>query len=166
MMKALIVYFTRSGNTETIAHTIAKETGADTFHLRPAFSYSYDYEECVEEATREYDRHARPLLASVPENMDQYTVVFIGYPIWMGTMPMAMFTFLEETDFSGKRIIPFCTHGGSGLGNSEQDIVKLCPEATVLKGIAIDGQHAGSSAYKIEEWLHRLGVETISHRRV
>jgi len=75
--------------------------------------------------------NARPELTNTVENMESYDVIYLGYPNWWGTMPMAVFTFLESYDFSGKTIIPFCTHEGSGIGNSERDIKKLCPKAKV-----------------------------------
>ncbi len=85
--------------------------------------------------------------------MADYDIVYLGYPNWWGTMPMAVWTFLEAYDFSGKTIVPFCTHEGSRMGNSEQDIKKLCPEATVLKGLPIKGSDVEKADKNIEAWI-------------
>ena len=92
------------------------------------------------------------------EHMDQYDVVFVGYPHWWGTMPMAMFTFLEEYDFTGKIIIPFCTHGGSALGSSEGDIESLCPDSELLEGLAVSGSRAINAQGDVEAWINGLGI--------
>jgi flavodoxin len=90
--------------------------------------------------------------------MDDYSLIFLGYPNWWGTMPMAVFTFLEDHDFSGKTIIPFCTHEGSGLGRSESDIKKICPHATVLTGLSIRGGSVYRAENDISAWLSKSGV--------
>ncbi|HEX7514004.1 MAG TPA: flavodoxin, partial [archaeon] len=92
------------------------------------------------------------------ENMDAYDVIFLGYPNWYGTMPMPVFTFLEEYDFAGKTIIPFCTHEGSGMGSSEQDIARICPQARLLEGLAVHGAYAGSAQSDVENWLRKIGM--------
>ncbi len=90
--------------------------------------------------------------------MGAYDVIFLGYPDWWGTMPMPVFTFLESYDFSGKTIVPFCTHEGSGMGHSEQDIAKACPKAIVLRGIAIHGTSASSAVSNVSSWIEGLGI--------
>lgn len=139
-MADLIVYFSRNyenyvsgairnldvGNTEVAACIIQQLTGADLFKLEPIQEYSRNYNECIAEAQADQRRNARPELRSYPENLDGYDTVYLGFPNYWGTMPMAVFTFLEHFDWSGKTIRPFCTHEGSGMGRSEVDIRRLC----------------------------------------
>ena len=107
-------------------------------------------------ATVEKRNNARPELSSRVNNMDQYDTVILGYPNWWGTFPMAVFTFLEEYDFSAKTILPFCIHEGSGLGSSESDIRKLCSGATVLSGLAIRGGSVGRADQLVANWLKSI----------
>ena len=151
--KSLIAYFSRKGNnyvagsivnlpvgnTEVIAKKIQKLTGGDIFQIRTVKSYPKDYTETTNVAREEQRENSRPELTEIVDDMDSYDVIYIGYPNWYGTMPMAGFSFLESYDFSGKTIIPYCTHEGSGMGSSERDIKKLCPNAKVLSGLAIRG---------------------------
>lgn len=158
--KNLVVYFSHSGNTQKIAELIHEKVGGDIFRIETANPYPQDYNACVEAARSEQENKARPALANRVENMDAYDTVFIGYPNWWGTMPMALFTFLEEYDLSGKRVIPFCTHEGSGLGRSVGDIAKLCPNSTILEGLAVRGSEAeaGNGAKTADKWLRALGA--------
>jgi flavodoxin len=165
----LVAYFSRKGqnyvngkivnltigNTEVVAKMIQKITGGDFFYIESVKPYPIDYTETTEVAKVEMRADARPELTSHVKNMDTLNVIFLGYPIWWGTFPAPVKTFLSQYDFSGKTIIPFCTHEGSGLGHSEQDIKKLCPKARVLNGIAIHGADAGSANTKISEWLKK-----------
>ena len=155
----LIAYFSKTGNTETIANMIAEQTGGDLFKVETVTPYPDDYNETVDIAREEQDEDARPELSTHVEDMSQYDVIYLGYPNWWGTMPQAMFTFLEEYDFSGKTIIPFCTHGGSALGRSEGDIAELVPDATLLEGLAVSGSSVDSAQGTVEEWLNGLGIE-------
>jgi flavodoxin len=172
MKKFLVAYFSRKGqnyvngkivdlpigNTEVVAKMIQKIIGGDFFHIESVKPYPKDYTETTEVAKTELCANARPELTNHVENMDEYDMILLGYPNWWGTMPMPMFSFLEIYDFSRKTIVPFCTHEGSGLGSSEQDIKKLCPKATVLNGIAIHGAGAGSANTKITEWLRKNNI--------
>ncbi|WP_039764165.1 MULTISPECIES: flavodoxin [unclassified Caldicellulosiruptor] len=172
--KILIAYFSRKGNnylngritnlpignTEIVAQKIQKLTGGDLFEIKPAKQYPEDYYEMTEVAKEEKRKNARPELANELEDISPYEVVFLGYPNWWGTMPMAVFTFLESYDFAGKTIAPFCTHEGSGLGSSERDIKKLCPKANVLPGLAIRGSSVNQADNDIQNWLSRLGLLT------
>ena len=146
------------GNTEVVAKMIQKITGSGIFHIESVKPYPVDYTETTEAAKAEMNEDARPELTGRVENMDTFNVIFLGYPIWWGTFPAPVKTFLSEYDFSGKTIIPFCTHEGSGLGRSQQDVKKLCPKATVLNGIAIHGAGAGSANTKISEWLKKINI--------
>ena len=145
MIKTLAI-----GNTEIAAGIIAKLTGADTFKIEQAQPYSKNYNECIAQAQADQNRNARPELKAYPETMEQYSEIYLGFPNYWGTMPMAVFTFLEHFDFSGKIIKPFCTHEGSGLGGSINDIRKLCPEAKVETGLAIRGGSVKMSKAEIE----------------
>ena len=164
--KILVAYFSRTGenygvgsvkqgNTSIIADMIAQKTGADKFEIARAEAYPKGYDDCTKEARRELGANARPKLKTAAPALGGYDVIFLGYPNWWGTMPMAVWTFLESYDFAGKTILPFCTHEGSGLGYSERDIQKLCPGAKVVKGLAIKGSQVQRAGKDIEAWLRR-----------
>jgi flavodoxin len=168
--KSLIAYYSRKGNnyvgcnivnlpvgnTEVIAKKIQALTGSDLFELVTIETYPKDYTETTIVAKNEKRANARPELTDTIDNMDSYDIIYLGYPNWWGTFPMAVFTFLESYDFSGKTIMPFCTHEGSGLGNSERDIKKLCPNANVLLGLAILGSSVGRADDEITDWLKKI----------
>ncbi len=170
--KCLIAYFSRKGqnyvsgtivdlkvgNTEVVAKMIQKRTGGDLFHIETVTAYPKDYTETTEVAKNELRTKARPKLTGRVENMGAYDVIFLGYPNWWGSPPMAVFTFLESYDLSGRTIVPFCTHEGSGMGHSEKDIAKACPKAIVLAGIAIHGSSASSAVAEVSGWLDRLSI--------
>ncbi len=167
MSKKLIAFYSRAddnyvngliktlevGNTEVAAGIIKELTGADLFKLEQLKPYARDYNECIAQAQADQRQDARPDLKSFPETLDEYDVIYLGYPNYWSTMPMAVFTFLEHFDFSGKTIKPFCTHEGSGLGSSLSDIKKLCPAAKVEKGLAIHGGSVKRSRKDIEKWV-------------
>lgn len=142
-----------TGNTEIAAGIIQEFTGADMFKIEQVQGYSKDYNECIAQAQIDQKRNARPELMAYPESLEQYDTIYLGYPNYWSTMPMAVFTFLEHYDFSGKTIKPFCTHEGSGMGVSEQDIKKLCPDAKTEKGLAIRGGSVQKSKTAIEKWI-------------
>ena len=116
-------------------------------------AYSKDYNECIAQAQADQKRDARPELKNYPEGMEEYDEIYLGFPNYWSTMPMAVFTFLEHFDFAGKTIHPFCTHEGSGMGSSERDIKRLCPGAKVEKGLAIHGGSVERSRNEIEKWI-------------
>lgn len=170
--KSLIVYFSRKGNnyvggrivnlpignTEVIAKKIQKLTGSDLFQIETTYSYPEDYTETTNVAQVEKRANTRPELTAKIEDMGNYEIIYIGYPNWWGTMPMAVFTFLEAYDFSGKIIVPFCTHEGSGMGVSERDIKNLCPKAKVLPGLAIRGGSVSRADDDLTNWLKKLNL--------
>jgi flavodoxin len=156
--KILIAYFSRSGNTREIANQIQENVGGDLFEIVTVDPYPADYNGTVDQAKREQENNYRPKLTAEVKNMDSYDVVFVGYPNWWGTMPMAVFTFLEGYNFSGKTIIPFSTHEGSRLGRSVNDIRELCPQATILDGLAIRGSDAKNARNDVAAWLRKLGM--------
>lgn len=167
MSKKLIAFYSRAdenyvngliktlkvGNTELAAGIIKELTGADLFKIEQTKPYAKDYNECIAQAQADQRRNARPEIKSYPESLDKYDVIYLGYPNYWSTMPMAVFTFLDHFDFSGKTIKPFCTHEGSGMGSSVSDIKKLCPAAKVEKGLAIRGGSAERSKKEIENWI-------------
>lgn len=165
--KILIAYYSRKGenylngaivnlpvgNTEVAAKKAQEITSGDLFEICTAKSYPVDYTETTKVAATEKKTNARPELSTHVNNMNQYDTIILGYPNWCGTFPMAVFTFLEEYDFTGKTILPICTHEGSGLSGSERDIRKLCPDAKVLSGLAIRGGSVKSAGDALKSWL-------------
>ena len=172
MAKTLIAFFSRAdenyfggamkyievGNTEIVAEKIRDRIDADMFKIEMKNPYSKEYNPCIEEAKKDKQNNARPELISLPESIDGYDTVILGYPNYWGTMPMAVFTFLENYDFSGKTILPLCTNEGSGMGGSERDIRNTCKGAEVKHGLSISGSSVGSSDAQIEKWLKTNGL--------
>ena len=169
--KILIAYFSRigneygvgnitKGNTAIIADIIAEETGADLFEIKTVKSYPNDYKECTKVASQEKAVKARPEIIGKVDNFKDYDIIFIGYPIWYGDMPMAVYTFLESYDFSGKKIVPFCTHGGSGLSSTDQALTLACPNSEILRGFEIRGSIAqnqtNEAKTKVLSWLKTI----------
>ena len=148
--KSLVIYFSRAdenyavgniekGNTEVIAEYIQELTGADLFKVEPVKPYSKNYKACCDEALEEKRQNARPELKKYLDDISDYEVIYIGSPIYWGTMSMSMFSQLERLDFTGKTIKVFTTHEGSGLGTVVSDVKKICKGANVLDSIAIQG---------------------------
>ncbi len=169
--KSLVLYFSRAGenynvgvvekgSTQLVAEMIAEETGADLFKLETVNAYPEDYMECVTVTREEKNASARPELKAVPANLAAYKNIYLGYPIWHADMPMALYTFLENNDLSGKTVMPFCTHAGSGLSGTVATIRSKCPEATVTEGFAIAGTTVQSSAESTKSslgvWLEKV----------
>lgn len=153
----LIVYFSQTGNTETVANIIHDNVGGDIVKLETTEAYPSDYDELVDYAQQEQQEDAGPELSTVIENIEQYDTIFLGYPNWWGDMPMAIYTFLDTYDLSGKTIAPFITHGGSGLSGTPENIQEEELNASVTEGLAIDGDEASDSSEDIVEWLNSLG---------
>lgn len=167
MGKELIAFYSRAdenyvngeikhletGNTEVAAGIIHELTGADMFQIEQLKPYAKNYNDCIAQAQANQRADIRPELAKYPDSLEQYEVIYLGYPNYWSTMPMAVFTFLEHFDFSGKRIKPFCTHEGSGMGSSVRDIQRLCPGAEVEKGLALRGGSVKQSRKEIEKWI-------------
>lgn len=155
----LIAYFSWGGNTRGIAEDIAAQIGADLFEITCAEPYSDDYNTVLEEAQRDQNIQARPKLASQVENIEQYDTVILGYPNWWASIPMPVATFLEEYDFSGKNIVPFCSHGGGRFGQSLTTIAKLAPDAVVGEGLAISYSGGASLSSDVSAWLEINGIQ-------
>jgi flavodoxin len=156
MKKILVAYFSHSGNTREIANQIHKGVGGDIFEIQTVKPYPKDYNAVVKQARQELDSSYEPALKIKIENIKSYDSVFLGYPIWWYTIPAPIVAFLSEYDFSGKTIVPFCTHAGSCLSRSVMDISKLCPRSILLEGIAIWGKDVKTAQDKVSDWLRRI----------
>ena len=169
-MATLIAYYSRKGenywagdikvlekgNTERVAEFVAEAPGGDLFEIRTVKDYPESYMECIDVAKAELQADERPEVAEYPESLDGYDTIFLGYPNWWGTCPMCVFTFLEHFDLGGKRIVPFCTNEGSGMGGSEKHLKKACAGATVERGLSITGNQAANSRDKAMAWARKM----------
>jgi flavodoxin len=164
--KILVAYFSWSGNAKILAEQIAQATGGDLFEIRTVTPYPTVYNDTTALATVELRENARPALSGSVSNMAQYSTIFLCYPNWWGTMPMALFTFLEAYDFSGKTIYPLVTHGGSRFGSSLNDMRRLVPRTTIGDGLAVSAMsrsHGGPAVVRtpnsdVTNWLRRIGA--------
>lgn len=167
-MAAVVIYYSRAGenyfggqyryvdkgNTEIVAEKIAAATGAALFKIEQAVPYSDDYQTCVQQAREDLKKQVRPELAAYPKDM-AVDEIYLGYPNYWGDLPMAVYTFLERYNWQGKTIHPFCTHEGSGLGNTVGHIGQACPGAAVTEGLAVLGSQAAQSDGAVSAWLNR-----------
>ena len=172
MNKTLIAYFSRAdenyfggamryvkvGNTEIVCGILQKLIDEDVFKIEMKEPYSPVYMTCIDEAKRDLRAKARPELVSLPDSIDGYDTVVLAYPNYWGTMPMAVFTFLEHFDFSGKTILSLCTNEGSGMGGSERDIKRTCPGAEVKAGLPITGSAEAGCEGSLKRWLAANGL--------
>ncbi len=166
-MSDLVIYFSRAGenyfggelkniekgNTEVIAEYIQEFTGAELFKVEPAVEYPADYMKCIDVAKKEQQSDARPEIKEALNDISGYDRIFIGFPNWWGTLPMPMFTQLEQLDFAGKTVKPFVTHEGSGFGSAEKDIKKICNGAEVKRGLSIPGAEVYDAKGMVRSWL-------------
>lgn len=165
-MKSLVIYFSHTGenyvngeiknvdkgNTEIVAEFIRDITGADLFKVETVKAYPYNYNECCDVAKAELNNDVRPEIKNKLDYLNSYDVIYIGGPVWWGHYPCAMFTTLENLNFTGKIIKPFTTHEGSGLGSVMEDIKRFCNNADIKEGLAIQGSKVSLSKEKIESW--------------
>ena len=172
MAKTLIAFFSRAdenyfggamryvkvGNTEIVVEHMKELIEADTFKIEMKKPYSPVYATCIEEAKKDLKENVRPELVSIPDNIEDYDTVILAYPNYWGTMPMAVVTFLEKFDFSGKTIFPLCTNEGSGMGLSVSDMKKYAAGAIVKEGLSITGSQAADSKAKVEKWFQVNGL--------
>lgn len=147
-----------TGNTGVVADMIAQATGADLFSIRTVEQYPDTYDATIDQGQQEQSEGARPELATHLENLDSYDTIFLGFPNWWGDMPMAVYTFLDEVDLSGKTVIPFVTSGGSGFSNTISTIQQMEPQATVQEGLSIGASSATGAQQQVESWLSELGL--------
>lgn len=153
----LVAYFSRSGNTKTFAEKIASETGGTLFEIIPVEPYSDNYNETVRRFREERSEEARPEFLNPMENLDGYSTIFVGFPNWGSDMPHVVRTFLEKYNLAGKNVVPFCTNGGGGFGNSVNTLKRLCPQSNILEGFQVSGSRVESRSADIERWLERIG---------
>ena len=172
MAKTLIAFFSRAdenyfggsmryvkvGNTEIVCNLMGEMIDADSFKIEMAEPYSPDYMTCIDQAKKDLRAKARPELKNYPDGIDDYDTIVLAYPNYWGTMPMAVFTFLERYDFTGKTILPLCTNEGSGMGSSERDIRKAAPGAIVKSGLPVNGSRAADSEGIVRDWLRANGL--------
>lgn len=171
--KILVAYFSRTGeeynvgvitkgNTAVVADAIAEITGADKFEIKTVKAYPHAYRETTDIAKKEQQDNARPAIVGKPENLKDYNTIFLGYPIWWSDLPMAVYTFLENNDFNGKTIIPFCTSAGSYMTGKESRITDHAKGATILnKGLGLPGRMSQEDPKavksEVEKWLKEIG---------
>lgn len=153
--KALVVYYSYSGNTRVVAKQIQKETGADIFQIETVKAYPAEYKAVVDQAKKEINENYKPALKDLPANLAQYDVIYVGSPCWWGTVAPPVATFLSNSNLSGKTIAPFMTHGGSRMGHSVEDIKKLCPQSTVTEGLPIRGGQVNKAQDEVKKWLQK-----------
>lgn len=157
--KSLVVYFSRSGNTETVAKSIQSQTDSDIFEIVPATPYSDDYDTVLDLAQEEQKNNVRPAISGNIENIGQYDVFYIGYPIWWGDMPMVLYTFFDTYDLSDKTVALFCTSGGSGLSGTVDAVKALEPNATVTEGLHIGSESSSDPDSAVSEWLESIEIQ-------
>lgn len=167
--KTLVVFFSRTGenyavgnikkgNTHIIAEMIAEETDGTLFQVEPLKAYPANYTKCTEVAKQEMESKARPAIKG-DVAVEDYDVIYIGYPIWWGDMPMPVYTFIEKHNWHGKTVVPFCTHEGRGLSDTENKLKKACEGATILKGLAI----LGTTAQKSQEQARKTVINWLAN---
>ncbi len=154
----VVVYFSWSGNTRSIARKIGDAVGADVLELTLENPYSKDYNTCLDEALRDQKKRARPKLKN-PFDMGRYDTIFLGYPNWWGSIPMPVATFLESCGLDGKTIAPFCSHGGGRLGRSVSAIEELCPKSKLLIPLSVHYSGGASVGRDIGEWIAKNGLK-------
>ncbi len=175
--KSLVAFFSRTGenyavgnvsegNTEIVAGIIADETGSDMFRIETQMPYPERYDLCVRISIQEKRSDARPAIKG-DISIEDYDIIYLGYPNWCGDMPMAVYTFISRHDWHGKVIAPFCTNEGSGLSGTEERIRSSCPGATVLKGLSVRGtaaqQEKDKVRFDVKAWLKTLGIGLSGH---
>lgn len=153
MTESLVAYFSATGTTEHLAQTIAQSADADLFEIEPEQPYTaadLDWNDSASRSSREMrDKSSRPAVASHVENMDQYDIIYVGFPIWWYVAPTIVNTFLEQYDLAGKTIVPFATSGGSGMGNTNDELAPSCPGAILLPG----KRFGSASQAQVESWV-------------
>ena len=156
--ETLVIFYSWSGNTRDIAGRIHQKVGGDLVELELLKPYSSNYNSCLDEAKRDMEQGNRPELKTRIANLERYSTVFLGYPNWWASIPMPIATMLESYDFSGKTIIPFCSHGGGRLGQSVTDIAKLAPRAAIKEALSVHYGGGNSLNRDIDAWLGKAGI--------
>lgn len=156
--KVLVAYFSWSGNTRVVANQIQELTGGRIFEIQTAKPYPKEYRSCTEVAKKEKATDARPDLKTKVNDIEEYELIFVGYPNWWGSAPTAIWTFLESYDLTGKTVIPFCTHEGGGEQNCFTDFKKHSGKARVKQGFISSGGSVNIARPQVEKWLREIGV--------
>ncbi len=170
MRKILTIFYSRAGenhyagglrhleigNTHLAAKWITESCGGAMFQVETAVPYAASYRECCQQAVAEWKENARPAVKAFPEGVEAYDTIVVGYPLWCGTMPMCLYTVLEQLDLSGKRVFALCTHEGSGYAGSIAALKALCPGAEVSEGLCIKGSQVRDSEAEIRRWAGSL----------
>lgn len=151
----LVVYYTHSANTRSIAEMINKQVEGTIFEIIPTVPYPTGYDDVVKQAKKEINAGYLPELAS-DLDIKPYDVIFVGTPNWHGTLAPPVAAFLQAHDFAGKIVVPFCTHGGGGMAHIQRDVEKLCPGAQVLTGAGVYGSGGSGAASAVEKWLKQI----------
>lgn len=154
----LIAYFSWSGNTKTLANMIHEKVGGELYEITTLTSYTDDYDDLLDQAQQEQRDDARPEVANQIDGFEKYEVIFVGYPIWWNDTPMAILSFLEQYDFTEKTVIPFCTHGSGGFGNSIESITGSASRANILDGFEVSGSNVESANDDVIEWIDGLNL--------
>lgn len=149
--KVLVAYYSLTGTTQRAAENIHARVGGDIFEIEAVNPYPKEHDPCLERDMREIEENARPKVANHVPNMEDYDVIFVGYPIWYYQAPMLINTFCEEYDFHGKTVVPFCTSGGYPIDNSIDKLRDSLPGATIAKGLRIEDDD------ELTDWLGKLG---------
>lgn len=152
--KVLIAYYSWGGNTKYAASQIQKATGGTLFEIKPVKPYPSEYRECTVQAKKEIQDGVQPELAAKVEDIGKYDVIFIGSPNWWSSLAPPVASFLSGHDLSGKTVIPFVTHGGGGMAHCEEQVRKLCPKSTVLKGGAFSGAGIRTVRAVLVKWVN------------
>lgn len=163
--RILIAYYSQSGHTEAVAKAIQQETGGDLYHIRTNIEYPKNAPAMQSQAKAEYNEGLWPSLAEPMPDMSRYDVVFLGFPNWYNAPPAGVFTFLEQTDWEVKTIVPFVTYGLSGWGSSIDDIRAAAPDAVLAKGLAVHASQAGHCKEAVASWIDSLGLNAIQGGR-
>ena len=155
-VKVLITFFSHSGNTRKIAQQIHKQIGGDLFEIQAENDYPVSYNDVLAQAKLEIRSGDKPTLRNKISSIDHYETIYLGFPNWWNTFPAPVATFLSEYNFNGKTIIPFCTHGGGGIGRSISDIVRKCPGVKITDSFSINGYSVKETNDEVSEWINDI----------
>ncbi len=155
MKKSVVVYYTWSGKTKKMAEIIAGKTGADLVEIKLEEPYTENYNEVVAKAKKEINEGYRPVICPTDVELERYEVVYVGTPIWWGTMAPPLASYLEANNFNGKTVMPFSTHGGGGKGHSDRDIAKLCQGAKIMEMYTVYEGGGCFAEKEISEWIQK-----------
>lgn len=155
--KALVLYYSQTSNTKTVAQEIANKLGADIEEIVPVKSYDGDFQATIERCNQEREQGIVPEINAIAANLDDYSTIFIGYPVWFGTYAPPVAAFLDKVDLSGKKIVPFCTFGSGGLDSSVKDLAKKQPNANILPGYGVRAARIAAVPKEVDQFLKAGG---------